>query len=161
MPRYVEHQSTPGKAWPVINGHCRSGKALRGNFDQLQKSLHSVQNAERRGRLQVHALGCNLQMVRLIFFQLLHWRARTRGLDEELRLVQLRLAPEWDSRLPRKNIQKALLRPFQPRLLIAFKNDAEAVIDDKLTRTGLNLGRHRHQGKRCCGLSVKGGAPAE
>ncbi len=44
--------------------------------DELEKGLQAVQHAQRVGGFEVHLIGCNLQMIGLIFIDLLHGRAR-------------------------------------------------------------------------------------
>src|SRR3984885_13410758 len=91
------------------------------------------------GGFEVHFTGCNLQMIRLIFVDLLHRFARPRGLDEEERLIERSLAPQGNPGFPRENIQKALFGAFQARFLVAFEGDAQAIVDEEFARARLHL----------------------
>jgi hypothetical protein len=113
----------------------------------LEKGLQAVQHAQRIGGFEVHLVGCNLQMVGLIFIELLHGCARPRGLDEEQRFIEHSLAPQGNPGLPREDVQKALFGAFQARFLVTFQSDAEAIVDEELARARLHLRRKRHQGK--------------
>ena len=89
----------------------------------------------------MHRIRRNLQVIGLVFLQLLDGRARPIGLDEEHRLVEVGFVPERDPGLPRERFQEALFSAFQARLLKTFEGDAEAVVDEKLACTQLYLGR--------------------
>ena len=114
---------------------------MRRDADQLQKGLQAVQHAQRVGSFQVHLIRRDLQVIGLVFLQLLDGRARPLGLDEKHRLVEISLAPERDPGLPRERFQEALFSAFQARLLKTFEGDAEPVVDEKLACTRLHLGR--------------------
>src|ERR1700677_785001 len=85
MPTDIDHQSSPGKTRLVIDCRCRDSKSRRAAVNQLQKSLQPMQHAERIWGSEQHSSCRDLQMVRLIFIKLLHYRTRPGGFDEELR----------------------------------------------------------------------------
>ena len=89
----------------------------------------------------MHRIRRNLQVIGLVFVQLLDGRARPLGLDEKHRLVKICLVPERNPGLPRERFQEALFSAFQARLLKTFEGDAEPVVDEKLSCTQLYLGR--------------------
>ena len=144
MAARVQHQSAPGKARLIVDSHCRNDEASWRDTDELQKGLQAVQHAQRIGGFEVHLVGCNLQMIGLIFIDLLHGCARPRGLDEEQRFIEHSLAPQGNPGLPREDVQKALFGAFQAWLLITFESHAEAIVDEELARARLHLRRKRH-----------------
>src|SRR3984957_17106370 len=161
MPALVEHQSAPGKPGIAVDCPGRNRGSLWGPAHQLQKGLQAVQDAQRIGGLQVNLTWHDLQVVGLVLFYPLHGRARTARLDEERRLIELRLMPKRDPGLPGKNIQEALLSPFQPRLLIAFESDPKPVVDDELARTRRGLQGKRHQSQGSLRLNASRGRKAK
>ena len=144
MAAHVQHQSPPGKPGLIVNGHCRDGEASRGDLDQLEKGFEAVQHAQRIGGFEMNSIRCNLQVIGLIFIDLLDRRARPLGLDEEYWLVELGLAKERDSGLPREERQEALFGALQARLLETVERNAESAVDDKLARPRLHLRGQRH-----------------
>ena len=101
MTTHIQHQSPPGKAWLIVDGYRGNGEASRGDSDELQEGLQAVQHAERIGGFEVNFIRRDLQMIGLVFFQLLNGCTGTLGLNEELRFVEAGFAPERDSGLPR------------------------------------------------------------
>src|ERR1041385_1108819 len=59
----IDQQSVPGEARAVFNQHRWSGKTFRADFDQLQKGLQPMQDAQRRRSIQMDFIGRYLQPV--------------------------------------------------------------------------------------------------
>ncbi len=117
----VDHQSTPGKAWTVVDGNRRHGEALSRGLDQLQEGLQATHDAERSGRGQAGAGIADLEPVRFVFAQFLHFLGSGRALDHQSGRGGIRHL-HVDRRhpgLPSKLIEKKLDRPIQARLFVA------------------------------------------
>src|ERR1700677_261602 len=68
----VDHQSTPGKPRLVLNGNCRSNKAVGGSLYQLQKCLQPAHDSESRRCFELRTRCADLQRVRFIFTEFLY-----------------------------------------------------------------------------------------
>ena len=87
-------------------------------------------------------------MIGLILVHPLDGRAWSSGLDDEVGLINDRLAPQGNSRLPRESIEKTLARPAEARFLVSLQLDTKTAIDDELPLAHLELRGQRHDGKR-------------
>ena len=140
----IDQQSTPGKAWLVVNHNDRNAEASRRDPYQLQKGIEPSKHAQRVRRCQLHGCRRDRQMIRLILTQLLHRLARSRSPNREVRLVLDCLAPQRNPCLLRKPVKKALPRPHQTRLRVSLKSHTETSVDRELTLAPLHVRGHRH-----------------
>ena len=79
----VNEQSAPGEPRLILYRSCRHSKSIHARFDQLQKGLKSVKNAQRIGGVELRSRLADCQLIRLILAQALHLLTAMFQMDEE------------------------------------------------------------------------------
>jgi len=153
MASRVDHQAAPGEARLVVDGDGRRGETLRGNLHQLQEGLQTVQDAQSIGRGQFYGCRSDLQLVGLVFIELLYQLAGAGGPDRETSWAGGTLLCEQNSSLARQRIEKALAGQEQARFAVAADRNREVAVNDELAIAGYDVRGQGHQRGRlraCC-----------
>src|SRR5438046_8767857 len=86
----------------------------------------------------------NIEVVILIRAKLLYCRARSRSSHEKVRWVEDCLAPQGNSRFPRKYVEEALPCSLKTCFPKALERNTETSVNNKATFTLGHFGRNRH-----------------
>src|SRR5882757_7106171 len=76
---YVDHQAAPGETRFVLDGDGGGGKAVGGDFNQLQESLQGVHGTEGSGGVDFRAVGGDGERVGFVFAEFLDFFAGVVG----------------------------------------------------------------------------------
>src|SRR5580704_7614410 len=148
---HVDQRATPCEARLIFDRHNGHGKSSGSDLDELQKSLQSMEYAERSCSVKLRSGIGDGQLVGLVFAQLLHSLASSISVNFERRR-STGLGSKWNSRLPRKLHDEISNAAVDRRVVILCRRDGESLRNRQLPGARLHGCGHGHEGELCLGL---------
>jgi hypothetical protein len=136
VPRHVQMQAAPREPRMVLNIDSWRFQALGPGNNELSKRFQPAQHAQRILRRQMRLLLRDLQVIALVFTQLLDRRGSLVVLDDQRGL-----------RASRRQLPQAMDRILHPRVRVVRQCDADRRTDRKACLPHFDLGRPRHQAR--------------
>ncbi len=114
------------------------------NPDQLQERLQTVKHAQRIRCTQLNSGSRNREVVGFILAELLNRGTGPGCLNDEVQLAGNCIALKRDARFLRENIEEALPRLRQARLIVTFHGYAKVPLDEEFAFPFRHMSRLRH-----------------